>query len=163
MLCGIIHSNASDELYGKRPMPVKNYLAGKKSIKKIIRNSGELLTPIICDIIFNRHIRRPSINILNSGRWISNLPEHGVIEVPAYADNAGIHPEKVGSIPEIWAAYIRTQYSIHYYLTEALKTGRKKFLLQALLLDPVINDCVKAEKMLNEMLDIQKDFLPQFR
>jgi alpha-galactosidase/6-phospho-beta-glucosidase family protein len=31
-----------------------------------------------------------------------------------------------------------------------------------LLLDPVVNSVVEAEKMLDEMLELQKEFLPEF-
>jgi alpha-galactosidase/6-phospho-beta-glucosidase family protein len=36
-------------------------------------------------------------------------------------------------------------------------------LLQALLMDSVVNSIVEAEKMLDEMLALQRDFLPEFR
>ena len=35
-------------------------------------------------------------------------------------------------------------------------------LLQALLLDPCVNNLTAAEKMLDEMLELQSDFLPEF-
>lgn len=35
-------------------------------------------------------------------------------------------------------------------------------LLQALLMDPCVNSITAAEKMLDEMLDLQSEFLPAF-
>jgi alpha-galactosidase/6-phospho-beta-glucosidase family protein len=36
-------------------------------------------------------------------------------------------------------------------------------LLQALLVDPVVDSVANAEKMLDDMLDLQKDYLPSFK
>jgi len=35
--------------------------------------------------------------------------------------------------------------------------------LQCLLLDPVVDSVSRAEKMLDYMLDLQRDFLPEFK
>lgn len=82
--------------------------------------------------------------------------------MPAVADGRGIHPRHVGAIPEALAVYCRSQYAIHELLTETYRTGSKRLLLQALLLDPVVDSITGAEKMLDEMLELQKDYLPTF-
>jgi alpha-galactosidase/6-phospho-beta-glucosidase family protein len=52
--------------------------------------------------------------------------------------------------------------SIQRLITEAYRTRSKKLLLQALLLDPVVNSVIEAEKLLDEMLELQQEFLPDF-
>ncbi len=96
-----------------------------------------------------------------SGGYIENLPRDIVVEVPATVDAGGIHPLPVGAIPETYAAYMRTQFSIIKLVVEAYRTGSKRLLLQALLLDPCVNSITAAEKLLDEMLHLQKDFLPE--
>lgn len=49
------------------------------------------------------------------------------------------------------------------WLTEAYRTREKNLLLQALLMDPVVNSIEAAKKLLDEMLVLQKDFLPEFK
>jgi alpha-galactosidase len=68
----------------------------------------------------------------------------------------------VGPLPEGPATFIRTQISIQRTITQAYETHSRNLLLQALLLDPVVNSIVEAEKLLNEMLDLQRDYLPDF-
>ena len=85
-----------------------------------------------------------------------------MVEVPAFCDGQGIHPVSVGPIIEAQAAFIRTQLSIQRLITEAWRTRSKNLLLQALLLDPAVNSIIQAEKLLDEMLDLQRDFIPQF-
>ena len=57
---------------------------------------------------------------------------------------------------------MRTQLSIQRLLTEAYRTRDKGLLLQALCIDPVVNSVTEAGKLLDEMLELQKDFLPEF-
>jgi len=77
-------------------------------------------------------------------------------------DGAGIRPIHVGPLPEVPATLIRTQLSIQRLITEAYRTRSKKLLLQALLLDPVVNSITGAEELLDEMLELQQEFLPDF-
>jgi alpha-galactosidase len=136
--------------------------AAKPVDKRALQPSGEYSVPIIADVELDRGMRRPAVNVLNAEGLIDNLPRHGAVEVPAVVDAKGIHPEKVGPIPEPFAAFLRTQYAIHETLTEAYRVRSKKLLLQALLLDPVVNSIGNAERMLDDMLMLQKEFLPEF-
>ena len=68
----------------------------------------------------------------------------------------------VGEISEPHAAYVRTQLTIQRLTTEAYRTRSKNLLLQALLLDPAVNSIIQAERLLDEMLDLQQAFLPEF-
>lgn len=128
----------------------------------MVNGSQELTVPIICDVEFDRGAFREAVNVLNTGGYIENLPRDIVVEVPATVDAKGLHPMKIGAIPEAFAAFMRPQYTIHGLLTEAYRTHSKKLLLQALLLDPCVNNLTAAEKMLDEMLELQSDFLPAF-
>ena len=118
--------------------------------------------PIICDIELDRVTRRPAVNVLNTDGYVENLSRRGVVEVPATVDASGIHPIRVGAVPEPFAAYLRMQFSIIELVTEAYRTRSRKVLLQALLLDPVVNSIIAAEKLLDDMLLLQEDYLPDF-
>ena len=86
----------------------------------------------------------------------------GDVEVPARVDAGGIHPLKVGPVPEAFAAMMRTQFTIHAILTEAWRTRSRRLLLQALLLDPCVTGIGAAERMLDDMLVLQAEYLPKF-
>jgi len=145
------------------PNWIEPYASGEKPIdESFFRASGEITVPIICDIELNRGSFREAVNVLNTERYIENLPTGAAIEIPARVDAKGIHPIKVGTIPETFAAYMRTQFAIHNLITEAYRTRSKRLLLQALLLDPNVNSVVSAEAMLDEMLALQSEFLPVF-
>jgi len=138
------------------------FAAGQKNIADLFNSSGEITVPIIGDMELDRGTFREAVNVLNADHYIENLPADAVIEVPATVDAKGLHPLKVGPIPEPFACTMRTQFSIHKLLTEAYRTRSKKLLLQALLLDPNVNRITAAEKLLDDMLALQSDFLPEF-
>jgi len=139
------------------------YLSGKKSAdEELVRPGGEIAADIIADILEDKNRWEPSVNVLNSGSYVENLPEEAVVEVPAIVNASGIHPEAVGPLPEGLAALCRTQISIQLLLLEAYRKRSKKLLLQALLLDPIVDSVRRAEQMLDYMLELQKDYLPQF-
>jgi len=149
---------------GEKPegSPRDESAAVHEDVTGLLRPSGEIAVPVICDIELDRSSRRSAVNVLNSEGFVSNLPHDAVVEVPAIVDARGVHPIEVGPIPETFAAYMRTQFTIHSLLTEAYRTRSKSLLLQALLLDPCVNSISGAERLLDEMLELQRDFLPTF-
>ncbi len=139
------------------------YLAGAKPAdERLARPGGEIVVDIIADILDDTGQWEPSVNVLNSGGYVENLPREAVVEVPAVVDAAGIHPQPVGPLPEALAAFCRTQVSIQRLLIEAYRQRSRRLLLQALLLDPCVDSVRRAEEMLDAMLDLQKDYLPRF-
>jgi len=54
------------------------------------------------------------------------------------------------------------QVSIHKLLVEAYHTRSKKKLLEAMMLEPVVDSIDRAEKMIDDFLRIEKAFLPEF-
>lgn len=148
------------------PVPdlLGEYAAGRLPVDdgRVVRASGEVAVPLITDVLTDGHGRHDAMNVLNTEGYVENLPRDGVVEVPGIADAAGLHPLHVGPIPEAFAAFMRPQYTIHSLLTEAYRTRSRRLLLQALLLDPVVNSITHAEAMLDEMLALQAEFLPTF-
>lgn len=128
----------------------------------VLPRSREHAIPIICDMELGRENSHPAVNVMNTEGYIENLPRNGIVEVPADVSAGSIHPRHVGPIPEPIAAMIRTQFAIHNLLTEAYRTRSKKLLLQALLLDPVVNNMTQAERLLDDMLALQAEYLPTF-
>ncbi len=102
-----------------------------------------------------------AINVPNHGA-IPNLPDDMVVEIPAVADAQGIHRCQMEPLPEGIAAMIRLQGSIHKLLVEAFAERSKSKLLQALLLDPTVDSYRRAVGLVEEMLRLQRDILPEF-
>jgi alpha-galactosidase len=141
---------------------IRRYVDGALLDEQALRRSGEEAVPIICDMELDRERRHDAVNTLNTEGYIENLPRNGCIEVPGMCDGRGIRPLKVGPIPEGPAAIMRAQLAIHRCVTDAYRTGDKNLLLQALLLDPMVNSIENAKKLLDDMLERQAEYLPKF-
>lgn len=138
------------------------FLNGTWSENQKYETSEEIAIGIMEDIEGDKGSWRPAVNVPNTQGAVENLPPEAIVEVPATVDASGVHPVPVGKLPEPLAALTRTQISIQSLVVEAYRTRSRNLLLQALLLDPVVNSLERAETMLDVMLDLQKDYLPAF-
>ena len=103
----------------------------------------------------------PAVNLLNSGT-IDNLPTDIFVETPAVVDASGVQPLRTGALPGPLAAFNRRDVDQMELTVEAAVTGDRSRLLQALLLDPVVDNVTAAERLLDEMLKVNAEYLPQF-
>lgn len=126
-----------------------------------ISPSVECLVPLMEAIVCGRETRLESIIVPNRG-YIPNLPDGHSVEVPAMVGGSGVAPETVGPLPEFVAALCRLQMSIQQLLLEAYIEKSRAKLIQALLLEPTVTSYKGAIAMVNEILERQKDVLPDF-
>ena len=112
-------------------------------------------------VLGNTHQYELAVNVPNAG-FIPNLPEWAIVEVPATVDATGVHGVPVGPLPEPIAAMCRTQIAVIDRMVEAAVHGDRNAALQALLLDPVVSGISQAEAVLDEMLAVHSEYLPQF-
>jgi alpha-galactosidase len=141
---------------------LRRWAEGEDALDELLgRQSGERAVPIISGVLGNTHQYELAVNVPNEG-FIPNLPDWAVVEVPATVDASGVHGVHVGVLPEPIAAMCRTQIAVIDRLVEAGVHGDGNSALQALLLDPVVNSISQAAAILDEMLEVHKDYLPQF-
>ncbi len=135
---------------------------GEAPIDQLLqRRSGEIAVPIITGVLGNTHQYELAVNVPNRG-LIPNLPDWAIVEVPATIDASGVHGVPVGPLPEPIAAMCRAQIAVIDRVVEAGVHGDRTAALQALLLDPVVTSISQAEAILDELLEVHMDLLPQF-
>ena len=150
---------AAEEGHGIEP-----YVAGEKPLDEwATRKSGELAIPIILGIELNRGNWECAVNVPNGGGYVENMAADAIVEVPAIMDKRGVHPQHVGKLPAALAEFCNRQAAIQKLVVEAYAQRSRNLLLQALLLDPIIDGVARAEQMLDDMLALQKDYLPKFK
>jgi alpha-galactosidase len=120
-----------------------------------------LAFPIISAMQSNKLHRMPAIDMLNCGA-ITNLPQDVFVEAPAVVDASGIRMESIGDLPKPLAAFCRRDVDQMELTVEAGITGDRNLVLQAMLLDPVVDNVAVAERVLDEMLRAHAQYLPQF-
>ena len=103
-------------------------------------------------------------NLRNDG-YIANLPEGCCAEVPVFADRLGLHPVRVGALPAQLAALNQSNVTAQGLTVEAALTGDPELVVAAAALDPLTSACLtlkQARDMAAEMLEAEKQWLPQF-
>jgi alpha-galactosidase len=137
-------------------------LTGKEPLREeFTQASNELTVPIICGIELDLRRRELAANVVNRGKAIENLPEDAVVELPVWVDAAGVHPVRVGALPEALAGLCSLQISIQKLLVEAYHQGSKQLLFQAIMIDPVMDSVPRARAMMEKMLEVERDYLPE--
>lgn len=143
---------------------IDRVIAGSEPLTaELTKTTEELAVPIICDIEFDQNRRELAANVLNRDSAVENLPADAVVEVPILVNASGIHPVKVGALPEAIAGICNLQISIQKLLVEAYQQRSKQLLLQALVTDPIVDSVPRAEEMMELMLRAESEYLPTFK
>lgn len=90
------------------------------------------------------------------------MPSDYFVETPTVVDSSGVHPIRIGDLPDPLAALCRRNIEVGELTVEAAVKGDRNLVLQAMLLDPVVDSIKVAERVLDKMLKIQAQYLPQF-
>jgi alpha-galactosidase len=123
---------------------------------------SEGASEIIEGLLGGPDIYRPAVNIPNQGH-ISNLPDGAIVELPALVGGWGIRGLNVGPLPEVIAELCRREITVAGLTVDAAVTGNRQTALQALPLDPCINDLDTAHAILDAYLAEYAAYLPQFQ
>jgi 6-phospho-beta-glucosidase len=102
------------------------------------------------------------VNVRNDGA-VKDWPADWVLELPARVDKKGIHPLPTDPLPAACFGLI-SQVKMYELLTvEAAVRGDKKAAYQALLAHPLGPSADKVQEVLDDMLETNKQWLPQFK
>ncbi len=133
----------------------------REMLRQLAVTTRENAVSIIAGLKLNLKRRELSVNLPNENLAVSNLPAEAIVEVPAVVDGDGLHPEKVGPLPEPIAAYCRLQHTIQKLLVRAYAERSKELLYQALLLEPTVDDADRCRQMMEEFFRLQAGYLPE--
>ena len=131
-------------------------------MKEPLIHSGERGIPIIEAIIKDSNSYEVAVNIPNDG-IIENLPQDLVIECSGTVNKDGIHGVKLGNIPKNIAAILRIEASIQDLCVEAILQESKQLAINCIAIDVNCGSFEMAEAIFNEMMEVQKKYLPNFK
>ncbi len=124
--------------------------------------TGERAIPIIEAIITNKNSHERAVNVPNDG-IIENLPQDLVVEVPVTVNKDGVHGVKMGKIQKNIAALLRIEASVQDVCVEAILKKSKELAITCLAIDPNVGSFKMAEKILDEVMELQKEYLHYFK
>ena len=115
----------------------------------------------VMEAAYNNQDKVIVINALNQGA-VPYLPDDAVIEVPCLVNASGIFALRQPDIPKTVWGLIAAVKNYEQLVVEAAITGAQDTALLALLAHPLVGDYEKAKALLADMLEVNREFLPQF-
>ncbi len=93
---------------------------------------------------------------------IEGLPANAIVEVPGTISSRGITGEPVGKLPQGITELLHREVSASQLCIDAVVQGDRNLAVQSLLLDPVVDDIGTARLILADILESNRQWLPQF-
>lgn len=122
---------------------------------------GDMMVEVAASIV-NNH-RKTYIVIVPNNGIVSNLPNNVMIEVAASLGKNGPVPYAVGEIGTFYKGLIEGQHAFEKLTVEAYREGSYVKALQALTLNRTIIDAKKARKVLDALIDANKEYWPELK
>jgi len=140
---------------------IEDLAAGKGSIDHLLHTHTERAEQIIVAMMNDEPYHDQAVNLPNLG-YIQNLPLDAIVEVPASFMKKAIKGETIGKLPELAALWCRREIESAELAVKAAVNGDEAILLQALLINGMIDDIPSAKAMLKDYLKANTQYLPQF-
>ena len=101
------------------------------------------------------------VNTRNNGA-VQEWPAYWVLEMPAIISRRGVDPVPAKPLPNVCFGLI-AQIKMYEFLTiDAAVNGNREAAYQALLAHPLGPKMNKISEVLDDMLEINRQYLPQF-
>jgi len=128
------------------------------------KRGGAYYSEAACNLIYSIYNDKRDIqpvNVRNNGA-IASIPDDSAVEVNCVITREGPIPLSVGDVPVSVRGLVQQIKSFERVAAEAAVTGDYHQALLAMNINPLVHSDVVAKKILDEMLEAHKDYLPQF-
>ena len=112
--------------------------------------------------VYNNIDTEMVVNVPNNGA-VSFLPDSAVVEIPCLVNKRGMAPIHVGKVPEMCWGLIAAVKNYEQLAVEAAVEGSVDKMKWALLAHPLVREYELVEKLVPELLEANKAYLPQFK
>ena len=136
---------------------IKKLREGKIGFKEF-GTSGETSTHFIRALATGK-VTLEMANVINRG-YIENISDGVIVEIPVFVDSFGLHPQKIGKLPDGLAAKCDALGREYNLAVKAAVECDRTFALQAMMLDPLCANCKYPDKLLDDLLFAYIDLLP---
>jgi alpha-galactosidase len=137
---------------------IEDAISGKEDVSKWLTPSGERAIDVITAIHYNERTHIPAAIVYNGGA-MRQLPDDIAVEIPVDVDGNGIHKVMPPDLPDGVIGLLTNQVSAQRMSVRAAAMGSKELAYQALLCDPVINSTIAAQKINDELFEINKAYI----
>ena len=121
---------------------------------------SEAAVNLIMSLMLDR--RDVQIVVARNGTSIPDLDPDVSVEVPCVVGAHGVTPLSMGRFPESIRALCQQAKSWESATVKAAVSGSRRDAYLAMLQNPLVPDYFTAVKLVDEMLEAHKQYLPQF-
>ena len=136
----------------------------KEPPEDLMKRGGAYYSTLATQILSTHFNNLSETHIINTphGGAVPGWPEDWVLEMPCKVDSEGIHPLPSEPLPYVCYGLIAAVKSYEILTVEAAVHGNRDAAYQALLTHPLGPAADKVEEVLEDMLQTNKAYLPQF-
>ncbi|RJX39637.1 6-phospho-beta-glucosidase [Paenibacillus pinisoli] len=136
----------------------------KEKPKQLEQRGGAYYSEAAVNLMYSLYTDRRDIQTLNvrNGNIIDFLPEDASIEVNCVVTAQGPIPIPLQNVPAHVTGLLHAVKTYESLTIEAAITGDKGIALQALVHHPLVPSVSVAKTLLEEMLEANKEYLPNF-
>lgn len=128
------------------------------------KRGGAYYSDAACNLInsiYNDKRDIQPVNTRNNGA-IASIPDESAVEVNCIITKEGPKPITVGDLPVAVRGLVQQIKSFERVAAEAAVTGDYNTALLAMTINPLVPSDKVAKAIMDEMLEVHKEYLPQF-
>ncbi len=145
---------------------LKKYADPKVLVKppELMLRGGARYSEAAVNLILSLMLDRRDVQIVvaRNGSSIADFPEDVSVEVPCVVGAHGVTPLSMGHFPESIRALAIQAKAWESAVVKAAVSGLRRDAVLAMLQNPLVPDYPTAVKLVDEMLEAHKAYLPQF-
>jgi 6-phospho-beta-glucosidase len=130
----------------------------------LMKRGGAYYSTLATQLITSHHNDLGQIHIVNTrnNSAVLEYPADWVLEMPAQVDKSGIHPLPAPALPPACYSTVAAVKMYEILTVEAAIHGDRKAAYEALLAHPLGPSADKIQAVLDDMLETNRQWLPQF-
>ena len=130
----------------------------------LMKRGGAYYSTLATQLINSHHNNLGQVHVVNvrNNGAVKGWPADWVLELPAKVDGKGIHPLPADPLPDSCFGLISQVKRCELFTVEAAVNGDRNAMTQALLANPLGPSADKVQEVMDDMLETNKQWLPQF-
>ncbi len=131
----------------------------------LMKRGGAYYSTLATQLINSHHNNLGQVHVVNvrNNGAVKDWPADWVLELPAKVDRRGIHPLPADPLPPACFGLISHLKMYELLTVEAAVHGDRNAMYQALLAHPLGPRADKIQEVMEDMLETNKQWLPQFK